>query len=52
MNFQQWESLYSLKAQQNTVMPPSVWEVVDFNAKLRKILNAGNLTVRLLTWDN
>jgi hypothetical protein len=38
MNVQQWEeSLYSLQAKQNAMMPPSLWEVVDFNAKLRKI---------------
>jgi hypothetical protein len=28
-----------------------LWEVVDLNTKLRKIVNGGNLTLRLLTWD-
>jgi hypothetical protein len=37
-----------------TVKPPLkvLWAAMDFNTKLRKVLNRGNLMVRLLTWDH
>jgi hypothetical protein len=29
-----------------------LWEAMDLNNKLRKILNGGNLSLRLLIWDH
>jgi hypothetical protein len=29
-----------------------LWGAMDFNTKLRKILNGGTLAMRLLAWDH